>query len=57
MEILPAWMIEELERLRKEQQVERPQLRIEIPLPTPDRRHEVRQDEGAEMTIIPLYDL
>jgi benzoyl-CoA reductase/2-hydroxyglutaryl-CoA dehydratase subunit BcrC/BadD/HgdB len=35
MEILPAWMIEELEKLRKEQERKRPELRIEIPLPIP----------------------
>ena len=50
--ILPAWMIEALEKLRKEQDQKRPELRIEMPLHEPERRIRENESEEQEDTII-----
>lgn len=53
MDILPAWLIEDLEKLRKEQERKRPELHIQLPL-----REEIRLDpekkEDEDVIIIPL---
>jgi hypothetical protein len=57
MGIPPAWMIEELERLRREQEAQRLQLSIHIPLPTLRDDHddaEPAQEPLRGVIIIPL---
>lgn len=55
METLHSWMIEELERLRREQEAERPRLFIELPrAPAGHERTETVEEEEEIAIIIPL---
>lgn len=52
MEILPTWLLEDLEKLRRTQE-ERPQLRVELPnfISLPD---EITTNESENSIVIPL---
>lgn len=52
----PNWMIEELERLRREREdLQRPQLRIEPPEPLPTRREREPAGRPREPIVIDLW--
>lgn len=51
--IPPAWMIEAIEKLRKEQEQRRPELRIEMPMPMPmPPRRDLEDEKEQEDSII-----
>jgi hypothetical protein len=48
----PTWMIEELERLRRErEEQERPRLHIELPL-APEGAHQIERQEAPRGVIV-----
>lgn len=52
----PDWMIEKLERLRREREdLQRPQLWIELPEPPPPRREREPADRPREPIVIDLW--
>ena len=54
--IPPTWMIEELERRRQErEELERPQLWIEVPAPEPVTRERPERDTSREPIVIDLW--
>lgn len=54
MDIIPAWMIEDLERLRKEQEAEKHVLRIELPVYNEMFNEQRPEREEESIIIIPL---
>jgi hypothetical protein len=53
---MPPWMIDELERLRQErEELARPRLRIEVPLPEEPVTERPAQDRPREPIVIELW--
>lgn len=53
---MPPWMIDELERLRQErEELERPQLWIEVPVSEPVTRERPEPDRPREPIVIELW--
>lgn len=50
--IPPSWMIEELERLRREQNPERQRQQLELPVPMPQERPEEPQKREERGVVV-----